>query len=233
MTTIFPNPDEHSLFLFLGLERLDLKQKAFELYDSWTYSMDRIFTSNGVDPYKIVLDANDFNNLANVDISEAQLFDLIDDLRNFKLIIIELLEAGDWIGWLWLSFVKHIHRELEYFNLKLNGITLSPATDAFYWNVTNAEHAGSTAHLLDPAFDNNAVISSANETYQKLLTLIPEERKQYIYLSENYAKELDNFGKKYGDRIKNGTIKSVIHPLLVDHIDRETKRSLYSLQTQK
>jgi hypothetical protein len=221
---------EHSLFLHLGIEDTILKSKGLELYQKWKFYMDTTFINNGIQYDKVVLDQSDLNKLSNVIIEGSNIFGLIDELRNYKLTLIDLLKKGQWIGWLWLSFVKHILRELEFFNLRLNGVRLTPSTEAFYWNVTNSEHLGAGSHLIDPMFENDKVISKADTFYHDILKLMPDETPQYLDLSLKYSIELDKFNTETKKKIENNTLKSVIHPTLADHIGRESKRSLYFLQ---
>ena len=103
-----------------------------------------------------------------------------------------------------------------------------------FWDQSNAEEAGLAAHLLDPALENDPDIKKANEYYHRVVSKLTEDEKnQMISLSINNIKELDKMVTKTKDKIFSYQLKSVIHPALIEHIDREDKRCMYELEKIK
>lgn len=220
---------EHALFLHLGIVDDHLKTKGLLLHERWKLFMDYAFP--GIEEHKIELDEGDRMSINFEILSEV--FELIADTEKYKLEILSRLEAGDWIGWIFPLFVRHLLRELYFFRDKLLGdVTIEQ--EARFWNLINGEHAGFAAHLLDPNPDNWNLIDQSEETYRKLALLSQYEGDvemlQYITLSLTEWKKLDEFSTSLYDSIAANTVKSVIHPKLLRHDIREGKRATLMME---
>ncbi len=169
--TIFPLDDEihfwgrqmteHVMILFLGLEDNDgkLKNKAFELYQRWKNFMTKTFYDNGV----VVTIKTVFltpEDLAKVNgrIKLSDVNDLIQQTISFKSEIINILEQGKWIGWIYPSLAKHMLQEAEYFNRKVNGPAFSLMEEIQFSNNHHSTEMGATAQLIDPEPSQQVII---------------------------------------------------------------------------
>lgn len=221
---------EHALFLHLGIEEPSLKARGLKLHKRWQSFMDRF---KAVSADKIVLDADDFKVLG--DLKALRLDDIVplwNDLRAYKLELLVRLRKGEWLGWIYDLFVVHVLRELHYLGNKMWGRPLPLIKEVEFWNATNGEHAAFAAHLLDPAKENRELITRADEFYQTFSALSQPEQSMLVHMSLNHSVELDNFNRAAQKAIKDKRkpLKSLIHPVLIDHVIREGERSIWALK---
>lgn len=142
-------------------------------------------------------------------------------LREFKLKILKALNSGTWMGWLYPSLIIHMILELDFFVDKLNDKKFSAKDLINFWNLHNKQADGATAHLLDPSevelFKQGQKIE---EKYDKLKWTNNDEDLM-LKLSIKTGKELDNYGSTIKPGLKTGKVKSIIHPVLLEHEARE------------
>jgi len=143
--------------------------------------------------------------------------------------------------------VDHISREADYFRKRLadlNAGRLDPLPDAiinenvFFLRIM-ADHAKFISHLLDPS--ERKLIDMANEfshDFDKLLyqardleSMRPESQTvpllgQFLDQNRVSVKALRDFKLTARELIAACKIKSIIHPLLADHVYREADRFL-------
>ncbi|MDF2925476.1 MAG: hypothetical protein K0R57_4390 [Paenibacillaceae bacterium] len=143
--------------------------------------------------------------------------------------------------------VDHISREANYFRnrlCELNNGQLEPLADAiidenvFFLKIM-ADHAKFIGHLLDPS--ERKLVDQArafSEDFDQLLwqaqdlsSMRPQSQTQPIlsqFLDQNRVSvvSLRDFKKTARDLIDACRIKSIIHPLLADHVYREAERFL-------
>jgi len=143
--------------------------------------------------------------------------------------------------------VDHISREADYFCRRLadlNAGRLDPLPDAiinenvFFLRIM-ADHAKFISHLLDPS--ERKLIDMANEfshDFDKLLyqardleSMRPESQTvpllgQFLDQNRVSVKALRDFKLTARELIAACKIKSIIHPLLADHVYREADRFL-------
>ncbi|MFB4325526.1 DUF2935 domain-containing protein [Priestia sp. BR_2] len=146
--------------------------------------------------------------------------------------------------------VDHVSREANYFRNRLeelNNGRLEPLPDAiidenvFFLKIM-ADHAKFIGHLLDPS--ERKLVEQAREFSQDFDTLMfqaidlssmrPESQTHPLlsqFVDENCVsvKSLRDFKKTARDLIEECRIKSIIHPLLADHVFREAERFLFIL----
>jgi len=196
---------EHALFLHLGLEDSGstLKNRALALHKKFEG-----FRQGGMNPDAIL--------------------PLCKELREFKEQVFSRLNGGEWIGWIFPLFARHVLLELDYFVDKLNGIEYSDREEVVFWDVINCEHAGYAAHLLDPT--ERTLSRKGNRFSKKFSKLVRSEKDMMVRMSLKSAQELDEYNKQAQAGIKTNTVKSVIHPVLIDHVIREGQRSIEALQ---
>lgn len=144
--------------------------------------------------------------------------------------------------------VDHVSREANYFRNRLdelNSGTLEPLPDAiidenvFFLRIM-ADHAKFISHLLDPS--ERKLVEQANDfshDFDQLLfqakdieSMRPQSQTVPIldqFLDQNRVsvKALRDFKQTARDLIYACKIKSIIHPLLADHVFREAERFLH------
>lgn len=143
--------------------------------------------------------------------------------------------------------VDHVSREANYFRnrlAELNNGQLEPLPDAiidenvFFLRIM-ADHAKFISHLLDPS--ERQLVEQANNFSQEFDTLLfqakdlesmrPQSQTlplldQFLDQNKVSVKSLRDFKKTARDLIEACRIKSIIHPLLADHVFREAEHFL-------
>jgi hypothetical protein len=196
---------EHALFLSLGLEDAGLRQKAQQLHKNWEN-----FRKN----YK---GAN----------SEA-VVPMLKELHAFQQQVIKAMGNGkNWIGWMYQAMVEHMDLELLYFRNKLAGVQYTLEDELEFWNTEHSQGALATAHLLDPTEKKDTLkgmeLADKFEQNEKKKSKTTDD--MWLTLTQKYTKELDEYYTTGKSKAKMGQQKSIIHPVLRDHEEREVKRS--------
>ncbi|GAA0349505.1 DUF2935 domain-containing protein [Bacillus horti] len=143
--------------------------------------------------------------------------------------------------------VDHVSREANYFRnrlMELNMGRMEPLPDAiidenvFFLKIM-ADHAKFISHLLDPS--ERRLVEQANhfsEEFDQLLfqaqdlsSMRPQSQTvplldQFLDQNRVSVKSLRDFKKTARDLIDACKIKSIIHPLLADHVFREAEHFL-------
>jgi hypothetical protein len=153
---------------------------------------------------------------------QSKINPLMKDLKSYKEEIIRRMKKGEWIGLNFLSLVEHLLRELNYLQDKMDGKIYTAHQEMVFWNEINADHADFAAHLMDINETKN--IETATSVSVGLRSTNTNEKALPQY------KALDKF---VVTNIKSKTLNSVIHPALMDHIEREGKRSIETLNKVK
>lgn len=143
--------------------------------------------------------------------------------------------------------VDHVSREANYFRNRLEELNqgkLEPLQDAiidenvFFLRIM-ADHAKFIGHLLDPS-ERKLVDQARNfsQDFDQLLfqardldSMRPQSQttpllSQFLDQNRVSVKSLRDFKKTASDLIAQCKIKSIIHPLLADHVFREAERFL-------
>ena len=202
---------EHALFMQLGLDDKRLKGIAERLHNDW-----ELYRSG---PRSI-----------------GDAITLVRSTRDFKMDVHARLIAGEWLGWLWPLFVDHIRREGDYLLGKLQGQRLSDADECATWITFMGDHAAFAMHLLDPSEAARisqalALLGNFNRLWQGCGTSL---NQQLLSLTTRSGLDLDAYLKSL-DIGKPGGARSIIHPVLAEHVVREGQRflmTLSALQTQ-
>ncbi|MBW7453243.1 DUF2935 domain-containing protein [Paenibacillus sepulcri] len=143
--------------------------------------------------------------------------------------------------------VDHVSREANYFRNRLAELNLGrlePLPDAiidenvFFLRIM-AEHAKFISHLLDPS--ERKLVEQANNFSQEFDQLLFQAKNleymrpqsqtvplldQFLDQNKVSVKALRDFKKTARDLIEACRIKSIIHPLLADHVFREAEHFL-------
>ncbi|WP_163100588.1 DUF2935 domain-containing protein [Peribacillus alkalitolerans] len=177
--------------------------------------------------------------------------ELVYGFRNFKRNLLILIVNCKVSGFNFPLLVDHVAREAEYFMRtlkKFNKGILDPIQDAIinenvFWLRIMMEHSRFIGSLLDQSERN--LVNTARKFGDDFETLLSQARDVESMLyhkhptypiigkmnkdSENATSELRAFKQAGLDLIKTCQIKSVINPLLADHVVREADHFLYMI----
>ncbi len=192
---------EHALFLHLGLEDPQLKREGLVLHKQFE-SFRKSFNKETMD----------------------RVLPLTRKLREYQVRVLQTLNTGKWIGWIFPLFAQHITLELDYFVDKLNDVPYSDQDEIEFWNVINGDHAGFAAHLLDPS--ERELFIQADTLNQRFAAIVPSEKEMFRQISLKAARELDEYAIIAQAAMEQNKVRSVIHPVLLAHVIREGKRSI-------
>lgn len=214
---------EHALFLSLGLEDPTLRKSARDIHLDW-----ESLRKTTLQRVTIVSD------LAPV---ISKVHELSKVLRALKTHVLNRLLEGEWLGWLWPSFVDHLRAELDYFILSVDreaGTSKRSRPnlireDLMTWMLFLRDHATFAAKLLDPT--EVALASRASEISAEIGRVAEHCQSgmdQLISLSRKSGEILDQYLKRSG--MGTEKTRSIVHPVLVAHIIREGEEALHAIQ---
>lgn len=230
---------EHSLFLKLGFrcEDTQLINEANYFYSTFEAIEHRAHTFDaGTDPQTV----RSFN----VEVHTAA-----SHIWAFKRKVLGLILQCQLPGQNnFPLLVDHVSREAFYFRNRLEQLNtgrLDPLPDAiinenvFFLRIM-ADHAKFIGHLLDPS--ERKLVDQArqfSEEFDQLLfqardfdSMRPQSQTvplldQFLDQNRVSVKSLRDFKKTARELIEACRIKSIIHPLLADHVFREAERFLF------
>lgn len=230
---------EHALFLGEGFNRNDLQliQQADRFY--------HYFEQQEKKAYQIP------NNVEVIRRFNEESIELVHGFRNFKRNLLILIINCKISGFNFPLLVDHVAREAEYFMRtlrKINRGVLEPIQDAIinenvFWLRIMMEHSRFIGSLLDQS-ERNLVKTALKfgDDFEVLLnqardveSMLLHKKPTYPIIgklnkdSEDATEELREFKKAGLNFIKTCQIKSVINPLLADHVVREAEHFLYMI----
>lgn len=230
---------EHALFLGEGFNKNDkqLIQQTDRFYHYFEQQEKRAYQTP--------------NNVTQVRKLNEDSIQLVYGFRNFKRNLLILIINCKVSGFNFPLLVDHIAREAEYFIRtlkKFNKGILDPIQDAIisenvFWLRIMMEHSRFISSLLDQSERN--LVNTARKFGDDFEVLLNQARdvESMLYKksptypiigklnqdSENATVELRNFKQAGLDLIKSCQIRSVINPLLADHVVREADHFLYMI----
>ncbi len=179
----------------------------------------------------------------------SQVINLTNSLVEFKTLILQKMLNCTLFTYNFPHLIEHIRREAQLF-IKLlerlqTGVVISPTTeiieDKAFWDHIMAEHAQFIAHLLDPSEEK--LIRQANNFAEQFFRLGRRAeliqrggrvgRSARVLIQEEIRATLNikAFKSTAEDLILNCQVKSLIVPLLADHVLREANHFLNILTT--
>lgn len=198
---------EHALFLNLGLEVEPYKTQAKALHDDWERARGALQEAPSLEAAKAIVGPPTKN------------------LADFSKDVLARQRAGEWLGWLFPLFVDHTLRELIYFVARVweGGL---PRELTYCQNITfMKEHAEFAAQLLDPtATDLIQTADALGHEFNSLQDGCQALTASYIDLGKKAGEKLDEYFRTQPVSAASG--KSVIHPVLAEHVVREGQRFL-------
>lgn len=132
----------------------------------------------------------------------------------------------------WSTFFEHTANEADRFARRLEqfsrGDTSSEMREtATFWAMIMGEHADFIAHLLDPKESELIMKAMKTATAFHQMHANPPASKDP---AEKAVNDIIDFKTAAGKGIKAGTIKSIIHPTLADHVRREALKAADELK---
>lgn len=166
-------------------------------------------------------------------------------IADFKEIVLNTVLSCHIFTWNFPSLIDHIRREALMYNMILrklqnaenpDELAMAAETEAF-WNDIMADHALFTRNYLDPSEENLFEKSQNFANQFKQLTAEAEAAKQNPSAVEAVTRRSLAATQSNRDFNKQGTelilmckIKSLINPLLGDHVTREANHYLRLLR---
>lgn len=204
---------EHALFMQLGLTDPKLKTAAATQHAVWE-EFRKSLAGLTTDQAGLARD---------------RVIPLAMGLRELKTQVVTAQAGGQWLGWLFPTFIDHTRRELDYFVGKITGQLADPREEVCTWTHFMAEHAAFAAHLLDP--QEVQLVAQANGLTDAFVLIgngcVSSTMSSLLSLGMQAGRELDAYFQLSG--IGTARVKSVIHPALADHVVREGARFLQTL----
>lgn len=166
------------------------------------------------------LNNKSINVLKEVIAYQKKLIDLVSKCKIFITLYYEMLE--------------HINRESEYYlkllqSLQMKKEVRKPLCEGLnFWNHIMSEHAEFINGMLDPTEKNlkNATKTIAEEFEKLVKNCINTSKINMLERSLTSTENIKNFKKKATEGLLACEIKSIIPPLLADHVLREANHYL-------
>lgn len=191
---------EHALFFSIGIEDATLRAQAARLHKTWEAARPSL-TAQTIVP-------------------------LAANLREYKVGLFDRLNRGQWLGWIFPTFVDHTRRELDLFLAHLQG-PVPAQRDCTEWLRFMAEHAAFAAHLMDPieAGQIRQALAAVGKLQQLQTACARGVNQTLVEMSKRAGEGLDGYVTTELPRAK-----SVIHPVLATHVLREGRRFIYTMK---
>lgn len=224
---------EHMKFVYLGLEDKELKAQAENEMKKWLLFTDKTFDAKGVKlevPDKIALDSSDYQKLGDLStFNFVEIDKLLNELRQYELKLIETVDSGLWIGWLFSSYYEHILLELDTFQKRIHG-NQSFGEDLMFYTKMSKDHVATAEKLTSPSPENKQLEEKLREAKEKTPHLNGTETEQIYLLVEKYLQDVDKLSNELKQEVYMNQQRFVITRELVDHVGREQKRALLFLK---
>ena len=156
---------EHTLMLYLGLEDNNnlLKNEAYGLHVKWKSFMDTNFYSKGIEVNieQVFLSEDDISKIGKIDkIDTKTLMELINETKKFNDKLINILGGKEqrWIGWIFISLVKHMQAETIYFEKKISDSNYTVEEEIEFINNHHSTEMAATAQFIDPDVTQQKII---------------------------------------------------------------------------
>jgi len=140
--------------------------------------------------------------------------------------------SGRLMSLVWSTFFDHTATETEHLCERLEQFSRGDTSTglretASFWTQIMGEHSDFIAHLLDPA-ERDLIMKAmhTSETFHKMHDNPPSSKNPL----ESVVDDIIDFKTAAEKGIVMGTIKSIIHPTLADHVRREAIKAADDLK---
>ena len=135
----------------------------------------------------------------------------------------------------WSTFFDHTATEADHLVDRLEQFSQGDTSTglretASFWTQIMGEHSDFIAHLLDPA-ERDLIMKAmqTSDAFHKLHDNLPSSKNPL----ESVVDDIIDFKTAAENGIVMGTIKSIIHPTLADHVRREAIKAADDLKRAK
>jgi hypothetical protein len=132
----------------------------------------------------------------------------------------------------WSTFFDHTALETEHLCTRLEQFARGDTSTglketASFWTQIMGEHSDFIAHLLDPQ-ERDLIMKAmhASDTFHQMHNNPPSSKNPL----ESVVDDIIDFKTAAEKGIVTGTIKSIIHPTLADHVRREAIKAADDLK---
>ncbi len=206
---------EHALFfaaMLPGNELLDWRRRALDFADRWADHLALVQATSYT--------ATNYQALNN------QTLALLGQFIPFKQQLETAQDTAQIFSLVWVSFDQHTRDEALWFQMRLqqlnNGVlTVGYEAAVDFWAETMKDHALFVVHLLD--IDELALMAQAQTTAQQFASFVASSPPPATLIAALDA--IIAFKAQLRAGILNGTINSIIHPTLADHVRREAVKA--------
>lgn len=195
---------EHCLFFSLGLVEPRLKHTGTTLQASWEQNRPRWAQMDGAQ-------------------AAPEYRYLVAETRSYKTEVLDRLNRGEWLGWIFPSFASHVRDEMDMWTARVNG-QIGARQETCAMLLQMAQHAAFAAHLLDPSERVlvDAALARMGNFEQLYQGCAANTMQNLLALSKQAGADLDDYFTRSG--IGTPRVKSIIHPVLAAHVQREGAR---------
>jgi hypothetical protein len=140
--------------------------------------------------------------------------------------------SGKLMSLVWSTFFDHTATEADHLVERLEQFSRGDTSTglketASFWTQIMGEHSDFIAHLLDPA-ERDLIMKAmqTSDAFHKLHDDLPSSKNPL----ESVVDDIIDFKTAAEKGIVMGTIKSIIHPTLADHVRREAIKAADDLK---
>ena len=140
--------------------------------------------------------------------------------------------SGKLMSLVWSTFFDHTALETEHLCTRLEQFARGDTSTglketASFWTQIMGEHSDFIAHLLDPQ-ERDLIMKAmhASDTFHQMHNNPPSSKNPL----ESVVDDIIDFKTAAEKGIVTGTIKSIIHPTLADHVRREAIKAADDLK---
>lgn len=188
--------EEHMLFIYLYVYDIQVRREAEQLYNQWkqAHALD-----------------------------DLSLISLMGDTLEFQNQTHVLLNSGEWIGSFFPAWMEHITEELEYATDKVARNDISDEDELLFWDDVVKDHSSLDVRMIDPSETTAInVARSIQDDTSHILDSYDVFRDTSTLLDMSLGNIMEII--KFHEDAKRDPPKSIIHPILLNHVYEEEKR---------
>lgn len=148
--------------------------------------------------------------------------------RRLKKFQISLLDEDRPLGRINSGFVIHFNRELNFAAAKVNKKKISSWNEAQFWKMTNKDHAIRATDQLNST--DEELVKTAYCLAERIASCTDPESQLYREFSLHHRNAMDRYSCPL---VPVEGPQSPIHPMLLSHLIRESRRSIAALRKMK
>ena len=212
---------EHAQFFIMlmpGAELASQRGEAERFQQTFASQLEKTRTA------KLDLDNFAAFNRANID--------MLKPYSDWQRRLSEEQASGKLMSLVWSTFFDHTATEADHLVERLEQFSRGDTSTglketASFWTQIMGEHSDFIAHLLDPE-ERDLIMKAmhASETFHKMHDNPPSSKNPL----ETVVDDIIDFKTAAEKGIVMGTIKSIIHPTLADHVRREAIKAADDLK---